>query len=259
MVMLSLQDWAAGHDLSREWWQVLGTLGPWALLALFAVLLARGLLRAHRYRAVNVLSDADQEAVHEALRAAERRTVGEIVPVVVERSDPHPAAHWIGALAALVVGSALLAPHLPWDRPALFFGVQIALATIGWAAVRTLPDLKHVFLRDQRATAVAEEQALQEFFGNGLHQTEGRTGVLLFVSLLEHRVVVLADAGIDSVVTPEVWRETDAAILGGLRRGSLRDGLVAGIERAGDVLAEHFPWAEGDRNELPDRLIVRRE
>jgi putative membrane protein len=234
-------------------------MGPWALLALFVVLIGRALLRAPRYRAVNTLSEEDREVVHEALRAAERRTVGEIVPVVVERSDPHPAAHWIGALAALVVGSALLAPHLPWDRPALFFGAQLGLAALGWVAARTLPDLKHVFLRDGRATAVAEEQALQEFFGNGLHQTEGRTGVLLFVSLLEHRVIVLADRGIDSVVGPEVWRETDAAILEGIRKGSLCDGLVAGIERAGDVLAEHFPWAEGDRNELPDRVVVRRE
>ena len=254
-----LQEWTPGHELSQAWWQVLGTLGPWALLLLFAALIVRALLRAPRYRAVDALSAADREAVHEALREAERRTVGEIVPVVVERSDAHPAAHGLSALVALVLGSAILAPHLPWDRPAVFFAIQLLLAGAGWLAARALPDLKRVFVREERATEVAEEQALQEFFGNGLHETEGRTGVLLFVSLLEHRVVVLADRGIDADVGPEVWRETDRAILEGIRKGSLRDGLVAGIGRAGDVLAEHFPWKEGDRNELPDRLIVRRE
>jgi len=255
----ALQDWTAVHDVSREWWQALGAFGPWALGGLFVALVVRAILRRQRYRAVNVLSDADREAVHDALRAAELRTVGEIVPVVVERSDPLPAAHWIGAFASLAVGSGLLAPHLPWDRPGPFFAIQLGLAAVGWITVRALPDLKHTFLAERRASEVAEEQALQEFFGNGLHETAARTGVLLFVSLLEHRVVVLADRGIADVVEPGVWHETDAAILAGIRAGSLRDGLVAGIGRAGDVLAEHFPWAEGDRNELPDRLIVRRE
>ena len=158
---VALQDWSAGHELSQEWWHALGTAGPWALAGLFLLLVARAALRSRRYRAVDVLSEADRELVHEALRAAEQRTVGEIVPVVVERSDRHPAANWIGALTALVVGSAMLAPHLPWDRPALFFGAQLALAAVGWAVVRALPDLKHTFLREGRATEVAQEQALQ--------------------------------------------------------------------------------------------------
>ncbi len=83
--------------------------------------------------------------------------------------------------------------------------------------------------------------------------------MLVFVSLLEHRVVLLADEGIDAKVDAAFWAETDDAILDGIRRGSLRDGLVAGIHRAGERLSELFPWKEGDRNEIPDRVIVRRE
>ena len=116
-----------------------------------------------------------------------------------------------------------------------------------------------MFIFEDRATAVAEEQAFQEFYANGLHKTEAATGVLLFVSLLEHRVVVLADEGIDATADAEFWADTDQRILDGIRRGSLRDGLIAGIERAGERLAEQFPWKEGDRNEIPDRLILRRE
>ena len=60
-------------------------------------------------------------------------------------------------------------------------------------------------------------------------------------------------------VDDNFWAETDGHILQGIDSGSLRDGLVAGIDHAGDCLAEFFPWVEGDRNEIPDRLIVRRE
>ena len=84
--------------------------------------------------------------------------------------------------------------------------------------------------------------------------------MLLFVSLFEHRVVVLADRGIDAHVGPEAWGAVDRAILAGLRRGSLREGLVEGIRLAGELLARHVPApAERDPNELPDRLVVRRD
>ena len=79
------------------------------------------------------------------------------------------------------------------------------------------------------------------------------------VSLLERRVVILADDGIDATVDAEFWADTDDAILDGIRRGSLRDGLIAGIRRAGDLLSARFPWRQGDRNEITDRLIVRRQ
>ena len=106
---------------------------------------------------------------------------------------------------------------------------------------------------------MAEEQAFQEFYRHGLHRTEAGTGVLLFVSLLERRVIVMGDSGIDAVVRPEDWERTDRIILEGVRSGSLRAGLVKGIESAAQLLEEHFPWTDGDRNEIPDRVIVRRE
>ena len=224
---------------------------------LFATLVVCALRRS-RYRAVTTLADADREAVHVALREAEARTVGEIVPVVVERSDDHPGADWLAGITFLLVGTAVLLPHMPWDQPLWLLLGQLVMLAIGFACARLVPAFKRLFVRERRATEVAEEQAFQEFYGNDLHTTEAATGVLLFVSLLDHRVIVLADHGISEQVPADVWREVDAAILAGIRAGSLRDGLVEGIRRCGDVLAEQFPWQDGDRNELPDRLIVRR-
>jgi putative membrane protein len=255
-------DWvAAGHDLSRAWYELLGTFGPWVLLAVLVAAILRALVRAGRYRIESVMSPADREPVQAALREVESRTRGEVVPVVVGRSDPHPAAGWRAAVAVLAVGSALLLPHLPWNQPALFLLCQLVLGVAGYGIARWLPDFQRLFVSEQRATAVAQEQALQEFFGNRLFETRERTGVLLFVSLLEHRVVVLADQGVDERVGAEHWAATDRAILEGVRRGALQEGLVAGVHLAGEVLARHFPLAPGeaDPNELPDRLIVRPE
>ena len=250
---------AAGHRIGTAWIELVGRFGATALLLFFAALLVRAFLRRHRYRAEDVLGPDDLARLHTDLIAAEERTTGEIVPVIVERSDRHPAASWLAAVSFVLVGCALLATRLPWDRPALLILAQAALGAAGFLATRALPDFQRLFVREARATEMAEEQAFQEFHRYGLHRTRGKTGVLLFVSLLERRVVVLADEGIAARVAAEAWSRADAAILGGVARGSLADGLAEGIGVVAEVLAEHFPREEGDRNELPDRIVVRRE
>lgn len=237
--------------------QNIAEYGPYAFAALLAALVLLALVRHRRYRAVSVLTAADREAVRAALAAAERRTIGEIVPVVVERSDEHPGARWLWALVAASVGSVLLERHLAWDAPHWLILEQFALGACGWGLAWLLPDLQRRFVAPWRASEMAEEQALQEFHRLGVHETQGHTGVLVFVSLFERRVVVLADSGIAARVGAEHWDATKEAVLAGIRRGSLRDGLCDAIARCGDVLAEHHPWTGGDRNELPDRLVVR--
>lgn len=255
-----LQSWSAGgHELQGMWLSLAGRAAAGVLAFAFAALLLRALLRRRRYRATGVLGEADLRAIHDALAAVERRTVGEVLPVVLERSDPHPGARWLAALSVALAGSVGLAPWLPWDRPALLLLAQVGLGLLGAACARLLPDFQRFFVSEARARALAEEQAFQEFHRYQLHTTEARTGVLLFVSLLERRAIVLADQGIAARVGPEHWAETNDLVLAGIRRGSLREGLLAGIRSAGEVLARDFPVEDGDRNEIPDRVIVRRE
>jgi putative membrane protein len=266
MVMLALLSqatgggWdAAGHEIGIAWLELAGRLGAGLLLVFVLFFVVRAFVRRHSYRATDVLTADDFERLHAAIATAERRTVGEIVPVVLERSDRHPGALWVAAVVFVLLGSALLGPWLPWERPPLLLLSQLVFGLVGYAVARALPDFQRIFVRQARATEMAEEQAFQEFYRHGLHRTEAQTGVLLFVSLFERRVVVLADEGVDAVTDETTWGETDAAVLEGVARGELCEGLLAGIERAADVLAEHFPWTDGDRNEVPDRIIVRRE
>jgi len=261
--LLELQqsaDWAGGgHADGTAWLELAGRLGSGAFALLFVFLVLRAALRRQRYRAVGVLSAEDLKLLQAELTAAELRTVGEIVPVVVERSDRHPAASWLAATSTLLLGSAVLAAWMPWERPALLLVCQLGLGALGYGLTWLLPGFKRVFLRESRASEMAVEQAVQEFYRHGLHETEAKTGVLLFVSLLERRVVVLADEGIDAKVGEEDWKATDAAILDGIVAGSLRDGLVAGIRKAAELLEQHFPWMDGDRDEVPNRIVIRSE
>ncbi|MBL8861887.1 MAG: TPM domain-containing protein [Planctomycetes bacterium] len=234
-------------------------VGPWILVAATLGLAVVALVRGRRLSISGVMGSDAQRRVHAALVEAERRTVGEIVPVVLGRSDAHPAAEWRSGLVMLLAGSALLEGLLPWHAPWLVLTIQLALGSAGFALARWIPGWKRLFVTRRRASEVCAEQAGLEFQRLELHRTEARTGVLVLVSLFERRVVVLGDVGIHATVGDAHWQRTRDAVLAGVDRGDLAGGLVEGIQACGELLARHFPAPDGSRNEVPDRLVVRAE
>ena len=85
-------------------------------------------------------------------------------------------------------------------------------------------------------------------------KTERRNGVLIFVAPRSQNFAVLGDLGIHERCGPTFWTDVAAAMQDDFRQGNFTDGLVKGVARAGDVLAEHFPRTAGvtDTNELAD-------
>jgi putative membrane protein len=159
----------------------------------------------------------------------------------------------------LLLGSALAAPWMPWSEPVLFFAVQLAFGGLGVAAALWVPGFRRVFVTEERASETAEEQAFQEFYRHGLQRTAGETGVLLFVSLFERRVIVLGDRGIDEKLNARHWEQVDQAVLAGIRAGDLPAGLSRALTECGEVLAQHFPATGANPNEVFDHVMVRRE
>jgi putative membrane protein len=105
--------------------------------------------------------------------------------------------------------------------------------------------------KHDRAHAVA----MRQFFAQGLHNTENRTGVLIFASIAERYAEIIADAGINAKVMPEVWDKAVAALIDGMRRDLPGDGFVAAVELCGTALAQHFPPGALNRDELPNKLV----
>jgi putative membrane protein len=95
--------------------------------------------------------------------------------------------------------------------------------------------------------------ASRAFHETGMVETRDRTGILIYVSLLERRVEVIADRGIHARVEDGTWNDVVERVLAGIRAGHADQGLIAGIRRCGEILAANFPPGPDDRNELPDR------
>jgi putative membrane protein len=206
-------------------------------------------------------SDAEREAVAAAVREAEARTAGEIVPYVVPASDGYEGTPWRGAALGAFLGplaafaayrlGGFWGGHLPfWMLLPPFAG-----GATGYLLAAFVPPLKRrlagaalLELRTRRRAAVA-------FLEQEVFRTRGRTGILLFLSLFERRVVVLADSGIHAKVEPGAWDGVVAGIVAGIRSGRPGAALAAGIRECGAILDRHGVAARaGDADELSDEL-----
>lgn len=198
-----------------------------------------------------LFEEAAFDVIESAVQDAERRTSGEIVPVLADQSHDYAGVRAVAAaLVAFAAGAGLLATPLDpvlWLPPA-----QLAAFACGWVLSGWRPLLRRL-LPDGRAAQAVDRGARLAFVEHGLTETRDRTGVLIYLSLLERRVVVLADRGIDPLVEPGTWDHVVDLVLGGIREGNAEQGLVAAIEACGELLSARFPRREDDRDELPNR------
>lgn len=219
------------------------------------------------------LSDQDHEEVSAAIAAAEAGTSGEIVTLVAPCSDPYRDIATLYAAAAMLIVPAKLA-LLPqawidrasglvlgwnpeWDRGALMLAILL-FQLVAFGLVRAIllhrPLLVALTPRGVKARRV-RGRAVAHFRAACEGRTAGRTGILIYLSLLERRAEIVADQAIAAKVSGDVWGEAMAAMVDEIGEGRVGHGMALAVEKVGAVLAEHLPRSTTDTNELPDRLI----
>jgi putative membrane protein len=200
-----------------------------------------------------IFTDTDRARVIEAIRKAEANTSGEIYVVVAREADDF---RFIPVLWA-----ALIALLIPWPLHLLTYwsaGVILllqALTFIVVALVASHSALRHRIVPPSVAGEAARKAAQAQFMAHGVHLTEKRTGILIYVALAHRRVEVVADAGINSKVEQAAWDELAQEVAAAARQDALASGLIAAVKRAGDLLSQHCPPSPMDTNELPDRVV----
>ena len=217
---------------------------------------------------------ADQhKVVSQAVAAAELETSGEIVTVLADRSDGYSDIALLWAIAAAFTAMSVVAlfPEFflakldwilggwthEWSAGELF-GMLTGLGLLKFAGVWVIQlwqPLKFALVPGPVKSARAHDKAVALFKVGAERRTHGRTGVLIYLSMREHRAEIVADQPIAEKVPAEVWGAAMADMLIEIKQGRIAEGMAAGVRDVAMILAEHFPRAADDRNELPDRLI----
>jgi len=207
-------------------------------------------------KAENFFTQAEQERIHQAVIAAESKTAGEILPMIVTSSARYSEIELLGIVAGLFVG--MIAEGVwsdPWGSP--FVNLWPVVGALHGFLLCRIPAAKRWLTPNTRVAQAVHATCLAAFTEQGLHYTRDHTGILMLVSLLERRVEVLADRGINQKVSPGTWDEVVRILSAGLKSGVACDAFCKAIERCGEILAEHFPHQADDKDELPNRLVTK--
>ena len=217
-------------------------------------------------KAHSFFSDAEKENIRRAVESAKSKTSGEIATMVIDHSDRYHEAEVLGGvlvsgLVALIISVAAhyvaILSHIPLDMTIWSYVPMVFLL---YFPARSLflrfPHLKLPFIDKKRMMHVVRERAVRAFFEKRLYKTRDENGILIFISLLERKVWLLGDRGIDRQVSHENWNVLAREISAGIREGRACDALCAAIVKCGTILAETFPKRPDDMNELSDEMMT---
>jgi putative membrane protein len=221
---------------------------------------------------MKLLTEDQKERIKRAIKEAEKKTSGEIVPYIVHYSDFYWEAHFKSALffnlLALVSfftfyqfqNFGIISKWSKWDEyltiPLVILFTFI-MTFIG-LLICYIPFIKRLFAGRKLIEERVNSRAKEAFLEREVFLTKNRTGILIFISFLEHRVVVLGDSGINQRVSYEQWKEVVNYVIEGIKNNDLASGIEKAIQRCGELLQESGLAIEiNDINELSDEITEK--
>lgn len=217
---------------------------------------------------------SDELAAH--IGKVEQSTSGEIVCVLAQKSDPYQYIPilWAAFLALAVPFVFLMSDFFGnllglngfliedgsyafnLSAVSLVYMVQLVVFIVAFMAVQWMP-LKLALVPKNVKLKRAKRLAAEQFMLQEINLTDDRTGVLLFVSMAEHYVEVIADHGIYEKLDPSIWQKIIDELLIDIKADKMADGLMKAIDEVGLLLQEHFPIDENTyKNELSNHIIL---
>lgn len=186
-------------------------------------------------------------AVERAITVAEENTSGELVVALARRSS---AIGHVPLIVALLGGVGVL--EIAWSMEVSQYTTAgwLFLVVVASFFMARIPLVQRLCTLKQDRDVQAENAAAAEFLRARVSHTKAATGVLIYISLLEHRVVVLGDSAIAAKVQQSDWDGMVADILIGIKNKDLAGGLSNAVATSGKLLALHFPATPGNPNEL---------
>src|SRR5665213_1800606 len=199
------------------------------------------------------MNHAGRENIERALKAADLKTCGEIVPVIARRSARYGHTPWLAAALFLAsaesvglgMGGPIGSAHLSPLAEALAWALLCIGA--GWFASR-FKSVRRILTPHKDRIQAVHRAAEATFHRLALYRARGDAGVLIYVSVEEREAVVLAGAGIADLAGAEHWKRTCALVVDAAARGDLSGGIEMAVTQCALVMAPHHPPQAGGQD-----------
>ncbi len=208
----------------------------------------------------SILTDEQILKLSKTVSVVESRTEGEILTVLVSGSTQVGHVPWV--LFGFLMTSAFILERtlMAWTWSLWPTSIYLVLFFVLFALSRYLSKFSWV----QRALTSNEDEIKQvniraelEFLQGQARNTTSKTGILLFVSLMEQRAVVLADEGIAKHYPAETWNEVVGLLTAEFKSGQYFEGFEKAVMKCGDILKSKLPAEKDNLDQISNHLIIK--
>ena len=214
------------------------------------------------------LKEEDKKKISEAVQKVESKTSGEIVTAFIKESYDYAIYELIFAVIVSIVYFAIILFFVSqihtwlqgmfWDYSSAhlvaFYGFSTFLIGTIIYFLSNIAAIDRFIVPNKIMQKKVHERSLLHFMDSGVSYTRDRTGILIFISLLERRVELLADSGINEKIEQAQWQKILNNVIEGIKSGNFTDHLCKSIHDCGQLLAEHFPIKKDDTDELSNEI-----
>jgi putative membrane protein len=205
-----------------------------------------------------------RQQIEDAVMLAEKEISGEIAPLFVERSSNYPESYYKALLSGMMF-TAIMIYIIDWAigwgdfilyaNGIIYLGTSLSGGIITAILTRWIPSMQRFFIGEERMKAEVDAAAKQTFLEYELFSTKQRTGILILISLLEHRVEILGDKGINSKIEENEWEQIIQHMMDYLKQKKNTEAMLEGIRMCKELLLKYgFTADADDTNELPNHL-----
>ncbi len=219
---------------------------------------------------MKLLTNEEILQLEEAVKKAEQNTSGEIATAIIKESDSYAIHELKFAVLKGFFFFFIMLFFIPeitdflkksfWDYSdsylVMFYGFSTFLVIFICYFLLNIPFFDRLIIPKKIMTQKVKDRALKHFIETGVINTKDRTGILIFVSLLERKVELIADKGIASKIEPQKWQEIVDNITTGIKQKTVAKNFCESIEMCGELLSEHFPIEKDDENELKNSITI---
>ena len=211
-----------------------------------------------------LFNPGDREQISQRIAKLEKQTDAEVVCAVATESGRYDRAEslcgLLVGLVALISGNKLVGMG-GWDAPtALSLGVQVTLVVGGFILGSVLASywhgLRHLFVGNAEMTSEVRRSVHQVFSQQGIGGTRQRGGVLIYLSLFERRLEVRCDRAVAETIQQSDLEAIRDAVLAKVRTGDPGGGLIAGLDRAEEILAKALPATDAAIDTLSNDILL---
>lgn len=216
------------------------------------------------------LNKDDIKTISSSVKQAESKTSGEIATAIIKESYNYAIYELIFAvIVGLIYFITMIffvgnieqwLSNMFWDSSVsyiiMFYGFSTFIVMTLFYFIGNISSIDRIIVSKKIQERKVKERAIRHFMESGVYNTKDRTGILIFISVLEHRVELFADRGISEKISEEKWQEIVDHIILGIKKKKITEHLIDAIEDCGEILAKHFPIQSDDENELKDNIDI---